>query len=189
LRTFRCFCFYFLVHIIIINWIFVPLHVCCLVTTPPTLVINVLTLHLNAFIYLVMSASMNICFHVIILNRLQRSWTHPLPNSPLSSSRICSPPHYYPPIQLYHPKQPPCHSLQPSSTHHHMHVYLTIMMQVQLVHRSHLATRMPPLLVSGRSLVPPFTSPSLARDNATTDSTSAYSPSSAWGRFSLSPSG
>jgi hypothetical protein len=36
---------------------------------------------------------------------------------------------------------------------------------------------------------PPFTSPSLAKDNATTDSTSAYSPSSACGRFSLNPSG
>jgi hypothetical protein len=29
----------------------------------------------------------------------------------------------------------------------------------------------------------------LAKDNATTDSTSAYSPSSACGRFSLNPSG
>ena len=61
------------VHITIINWIFVPFQLLFFVTAPHTLVIDVLTLHLNTFISLVMSVSMNMCFHLIILNKLQRS--------------------------------------------------------------------------------------------------------------------
>jgi uncharacterized protein YggT (Ycf19 family) len=40
-----------------------------------------------------------------------------------------------------------------------MHVYLTIMMQVQLVNWSHPATRTHPLLALGHSLVPPLLRP------------------------------
>ena len=84
--------------ITIINWIFVPLHVCILVTAPLTLVIDVLTLHLNAFISLIMSVFMNMCFHLIILNRLQRFQLQPPLNMPLPSSQIWYIPHYSPPI-------------------------------------------------------------------------------------------
>jgi len=93
---FGVFVFLFCVHIMIINWIFVPLHVCSLVIVPRILVIDALTLHLTVFIFLVMSTSMNMCFHLIILNRLQRSRTQPPPNSPLSPSQICSTTHHYP---------------------------------------------------------------------------------------------
>jgi hypothetical protein len=43
LHTFGVFVFLFCVHIIIINWIFVPLHVCSLYIVPRILVIDVLT--------------------------------------------------------------------------------------------------------------------------------------------------
>jgi len=39
----------------------------------------------------------------------------------------------FPPIQLCHHNQPTRHNLHPSLAHHHMHVYLTILLQVQLV--------------------------------------------------------
>ena len=78
--------FFFCVHIIIINWIFIPLHVCFLDIVPRILVINVLTLHLTIFIFPVMSASMNMCYHLIILNRLQRSPPQPPPHPLLSPS-------------------------------------------------------------------------------------------------------
>jgi hypothetical protein len=53
---------------------------------PRILVIDVLTSHLTVFIFLVMSASMNMCFHLIILNRLQRSPPQPPPHPLLSPS-------------------------------------------------------------------------------------------------------
>ena len=143
----------------------VPLHVCFFVIVPRTLVIDVLTLHLTTFIFLVMYASMNMCFHLIILNILQRSRTQPAPNLPLSPSRLCSTTHHYPLqiatiIQLYHSKQPPYHSLHPSPTHHPMYVYLTIMMQVQLVNWSYPSTRTHPFLALGQSIIPPLLRPS-----------------------------
>jgi hypothetical protein len=126
------------------------------------LVIDALTLHLTVFIFLVMSTFMNMCFHLIILNRLQRSRTQPPPNSPLSPSQICSTTHHYPlppasqnatSPQLCRSKQPPDHNLRPSFSHHPRLVYLTLMMQVQLVNWSHL------LIVLGPSLVPPLLRP------------------------------
>ena len=77
--------FPFCILITIINWIFVPFRACFLVTTPRTLVIDVLTLHLNLFISLIMSAFMTIFFHLKILNRLQRSLPLPHYNPPLLS--------------------------------------------------------------------------------------------------------
>jgi hypothetical protein len=126
------------------------------------LVIDALTLHLIVFIFFVMSTSMNMCFHLIILNRLQRSRTQPPPNSPLSPSQICSTTHHYPlppasqtatSPQLCRSKQPPDHNLRPSLSHHPILVYLTLMMQVQLVNWSHL------LIFLGPSLVPPLLRP------------------------------
>jgi hypothetical protein len=56
--------------------------------------------------------------------------------------------------QLCRSKQPPDHNLRPSLSHHPILVYLTLMMQVQLVNWSHL------LIVLGPSLVPPLLRPS-----------------------------
>jgi len=50
-------------------------------------------------------------------------------------------------LQLCHSKQPPDHSPQPSLSHHHMLVYLTLMMQIQFVNWY------PLLMVLRRSLV------------------------------------
>jgi len=128
--------FLFCVPITILNWIFIPLHGCFLVTAPRTLVIGVLTLHLNAFISLVMSAFMNTCFHLIIINRLQRFPPLPPPKLPLMSSQIYYVHRCSPSIQPSHHKQPTCHSIHPSLAHHHMHVYLTILIQIQLANQS-----------------------------------------------------
>jgi len=144
---------------------FIPLHVCILVTAPLTLVIDVLTLHLNAFISIIMSVFMNMCFHLIILNRLQRFWLQPPPNILLPSSQIWSIPHCSPPILhltippllfLYRHPLPKHYSLHPSLAHHHMHVYLTILLQVQVANQSPLPFSMTPLLVLGRPMVPPL---------------------------------
>jgi hypothetical protein len=45
---------------------------------------------------------------------------HPLPSATQTAHST----------QLYHSKQPPDHSSRPSLGHHHMLVYLTLMMQV-----------------------------------------------------------
>ena len=92
----------------------VPLHVCFFVIVPRTLVIDVLTLHLTTFIFPVMSASMNMCFHLIILNILQRSRAQPAPNLPLSPSRLYSTTHHYPLQTATLPQPPP---LPCSSSH------------------------------------------------------------------------
>jgi len=138
---------------------------CILVTTLLTFVIDVLTLYLNVFISLVMSVFMNMFFRLIILNRLQRFRLQPLPNMPLPSSQIWSIPHCSPPIlHLTIPPLPllcrhplPKHyNLHPSLAHHHIHVYLTILLQGQVANQSPLPSSMMPLLVLGRPMVPPL---------------------------------
>jgi len=48
------------------------------------------------------------------------------------------------PPQSSHPPKP-----SPSLAHHYMHVYLIILLHVQLANQSHLAYSTPPLLLSG----------------------------------------
>ena len=128
-----------------------------------------------------MPAFINMCFYLIILNRLQRFPPLPLPKLPLISSQIYSIHRYSLPIQPSHHKQPTCHNIHPSLTHHHMHVYLTIVLQIQLVNQLPPPSCVTPSAgvgtTSGSSSAPPY----LASVQATTDSTSAC------GRFSLSP--
>jgi hypothetical protein len=95
---------------------------------------------------------------LIILNRFQRLQLL-LPSNPsLPSSQICSIPYYFTPLQpltipplplLRHPSLLTHHSLTPSLPYHHMYVYLTILLQVQLVDWSLLVSNMTPLLVLG----------------------------------------
>jgi hypothetical protein len=120
------------------------------------LAIGVLTLHLNIFISLVMSAFMNMFFHLKILNRLQRSPPLPNPNPPLLSSKICSTHRCSPPIQPSHPLQPTRHNIHHSFAHHHMHVYLTNLLQIQLANQCIPYSSMNPLLVMGHPLLHPL---------------------------------
>jgi len=137
--------------------------VCFFVTAPLTLVIDVLTLHLNAFISLVMYVFINMCFRLTDLNRLHNPPLLPQYNPPLPSSQICSIPHCFTPLQplivtllpvLNHHFMLPHNSLIPSLPHHHMHIYLTIILQVQDVEQFPLVSNMTPLLMLGQSPVP-----------------------------------
>jgi len=148
--------FLFCILVTIINWIFVPLHMCFLVTAPRILVIGVLTLHLNAFIFLVISDFINMCFHLIILNRLQRFPLLPSPKPPLLSSQIYSTPRCSPLIYPYHHNLLASHSIHPSLAHHHMHVYLTILLQVQVANQSSLPFSITHLLMLRQPLVLPL---------------------------------
>jgi len=55
---------------------------------------------------------------------------------------------------LHHPSLLTHHGFTPSLPYHHMHVYLTILLQVQLVDWSLLISNMTPLLVLGQSPAP-----------------------------------
>jgi hypothetical protein len=141
LRTFRCLCFLFLR-----PYYTYKLEFCSSLYVFPgiahlTLVTVVLTLHPNIFISLIMSVFMNMCFFwqvwtyctflisnlkptcyypttkfVIFLNVSHHYWLHKQPMCVcLSSPTFCS------------PQQP--YTLL---SHHHMHVYLTILLQVHI---------------------------------------------------------
>ena len=55
-----------------------------------------------------------------------------------------------------HHKQPTRHSIHPSLTHHHIHVYLTILLQIQLANQSPPPSSVTSLLVLGQPLVLPL---------------------------------
>jgi hypothetical protein len=105
---------------------------------------------------------MNMCFCLIILNRLQGFRLRTPHNLLLPSSQIWLTPHCSPPIPhlTIHPLPLPCchplskcHNLQLSLAHHHMHVYLTILLQVHVADQYSLHSSMMPLLVLGCPLV------------------------------------
>jgi hypothetical protein len=107
--------FPFCVHIKIINWIFVPLHVCFLDIVPRILVIDVLTLHLTVFIFPVMSASMNI--HVFPFDNSEQiakvSTITPTPPATVTLPNLLN--HPPPPTFTSHPHSPQ-HSVLPLQT-------------------------------------------------------------------------
>jgi hypothetical protein len=130
-----------------------------------------------------MSVFMNMCFRLIILNRLQRFQLLSPSNPPLPSFQICYIPHCFTPLQpltilplplLCHPSLLTRYNLNPSLPHHHMHVYLTILIQVQLVDQSPLVSSMTLLLVLRQS--PTFPYSAIAK--VAIDSASAVSPTS-----------
>ena len=133
----------FCIPIIIINQIFIHLHMCFQAIAFLILVIVLLTSYFNAFISLVMSVLMNMFFLLTDLNRLHNP---PLTLHPtllfylISSSPRCFTLIYLPPLSLSTSMPLPLIHLflltrnNPTIPliHHHMHVYLTIILQVQI---------------------------------------------------------